>query len=103
VLTGISAVFSKSLDGPAAMRPNRIGRPPPSPDDPKRTPVSVWTGELSIEAAPATVAEMLLFDGGPYPASVWVVEPVVSLFINKSDFQQVCRRFHPAVRPLGSR
>jgi len=27
-----------------------------------------------------------LFDGGPYPASVRVVEPVVSLFINKSDF-----------------
>lgn len=48
---------------------------------------------LSIEAAPATVAELPLFDGGPYPASVRVVEPVVSLFINKSDFQQVCRQY----------
>lgn len=48
---------------------------------------------LAIESAPATVAELPLFDGGPYPASVRVVEPVVALFINKSDFQQVCRQF----------
>jgi CRP-like cAMP-binding protein len=43
---------------------------------------------LSIEAAPTSVAELPLFDGGPYPASVRVVEPVVSLFINKSDCRQ---------------
>ena len=48
---------------------------------------------LSLEAAPATVAELPLFDGGPYPASVRTVDPVVALFINKSDFQQVCRQF----------
>jgi CRP-like cAMP-binding protein len=48
---------------------------------------------LSIEAAPTSVAELPLFDGGPYPASVRVVEPVVSLFINKSDFQHVCRQY----------
>jgi CRP-like cAMP-binding protein len=48
---------------------------------------------LAIESAPATVAELPLFDGGPYPASVRVVEPVVSLFINKHDFQQVCRQY----------
>jgi CRP/FNR family transcriptional regulator len=48
---------------------------------------------LSIEAAPATVAELPLFDGGPYPASVRVVESAVTLFINKSDFQQVCRQY----------
>jgi CRP/FNR family transcriptional regulator len=48
---------------------------------------------LAIETAPATVAELPLFDGGPYPASVRVVEPVVSLFINKNDFQQVCRQY----------
>ena len=47
---------------------------------------------LSIEAAPATVAELPLFDGGAYPASVRAVEPVVALFINKSDFQQFCRQ-----------
>ena len=48
---------------------------------------------LSIESAPATVAELPLFDGGPYPASVRVVEPVVALFINKQDFQQFCRQY----------
>src|SRR5450755_2552986 len=47
---------------------------------------------LSIETAPASVAELPLFDGGPYPASVRVVEPVVALFINKIDFQQFCRQ-----------
>ena len=48
---------------------------------------------LALETAPSTVAELPLFDGGPYPASVRAVEPVVSLFINKSDFQQVCRQY----------
>ncbi len=48
---------------------------------------------LSIESAPATVAELPLFDGGPYPASVRAVEPVVALFVNKNDFQQFCRQF----------
>ena len=47
---------------------------------------------LSIETAPATVAELPLFDGGTYPASVRVVEPVMALFINKNDFQQFCRQ-----------
>src|SRR5579871_1920727 len=47
---------------------------------------------LAIETAPASVAELPLFDGGPYPASVRVIEPVVSLFINKSDFQQFCHQ-----------
>jgi len=48
---------------------------------------------LALETAPSTVAELPLFDGGPYPASVRAVEPVVSLFINKNDFQQVCRQY----------
>jgi CRP/FNR family transcriptional regulator len=48
---------------------------------------------LSIETAPATVAELPLFDGGPYPASVRAVEPVVALFVNKNDFQQFCRQY----------
>lgn len=48
---------------------------------------------LALETAPCTVAELPLFDGGPYPASVRAVEPVVTLFINKSDFHQVCRQF----------
>lgn len=48
---------------------------------------------LSLESAPSTVAELPLFDGGPYPASVRAVEPVTALFINKNDFYQVCRQF----------
>ena len=48
---------------------------------------------LALEGAPSTVAELPLFDGGPYPASVRALEPVAALFINKSDFQQVCRQY----------
>jgi CRP/FNR family cyclic AMP-dependent transcriptional regulator len=47
---------------------------------------------LSIETAPASVAELPLFDGGSYPSSVRVMEPVAALFINKNDFQQFCRQ-----------
>ena len=48
---------------------------------------------LSLETAPCSVAELPLFDGGPYPASVRAVGPVEALFINKGDFHQVCRQF----------
>ena len=48
---------------------------------------------LSLERAPSTVAELPLFDGGAYPASVRAAEPVVSYFINKGDFQSVCREY----------
>lgn len=48
---------------------------------------------LALETAPSSVAELPLFDGGPYPASVRAVEPLVALFINKTDFQQVCRQY----------
>jgi len=48
---------------------------------------------LALESAPSTVAELPLFDGGPYPASVRAVDPVAAYFINKSDFQQVCRAY----------
>jgi CRP-like cAMP-binding protein len=48
---------------------------------------------LALETAPSTVAELPLFDGGPYPASVRAVGPVNTLFVNKNDFQQVCRQY----------
>jgi CRP-like cAMP-binding protein len=48
---------------------------------------------LALERAPSTVAEVPLFDGGPYPASVRAVEPVTTLFITKAEFQQVCRQY----------
>jgi CRP/FNR family transcriptional regulator, cyclic AMP receptor protein len=51
---------------------------------------------LALENAPSTVAELPLFDGGPYPASVRAVGDAATLFINKADFYQVCRQ-HPEV------
>jgi CRP/FNR family transcriptional regulator len=48
---------------------------------------------LAIETAPSSVAELPLFDGGPYPASVRALEATTTLFINKNDFQQVCRHY----------
>jgi CRP/FNR family transcriptional regulator len=48
---------------------------------------------LALETAPATVAELPLFDGGPYPASVRAVGAVTALFVNKGDFQNVCRQY----------
>lgn len=48
---------------------------------------------LALETAPASIAELPLFDGGPYPASARAMEAVVSYFIDKSDFHQVCRHY----------
>jgi CRP/FNR family transcriptional regulator len=48
---------------------------------------------LSLEPAPCTVAELPLFDGGPYPASVRAEEATVAYFVNKTDFQNVCRQY----------
>ena len=49
---------------------------------------------LAVEPAPAPVAELPLFDGGTYPASVQAVDEVVALFIDKRDFRAVCLQ-HP--------
>ncbi len=45
---------------------------------------------LELITAPSSVAELPLFDGGPYPASVRAVRPSTALFINKLDFHQAC-------------
>lgn len=58
-----------------------------------KTSVSGREMMLALESAPSTVAELPLFDGGPYPASVRAVGPVVTYFINKADFYQVCRQY----------
>ena len=58
-----------------------------------KTSISGREMMLGLENAPATVAELPLFDGGPYPASTRAVGPVTAYFINKSDFQQVCRQY----------
>jgi CRP-like cAMP-binding protein len=51
---------------------------------------------LAIEAAPSSVAEVPLFDGGPYPATASAVGAVVAHLLTKQDFQHVCR-LHPEV------
>ena len=48
---------------------------------------------LAMESAPSTVAELPLFDGGPYPASVRAADDVTAYFINKTDFHHVCRQY----------
>jgi CRP/FNR family transcriptional regulator len=47
---------------------------------------------LDLVSAPSSVAELPLFDRGPYPASVRAVKPSVTLFINRADFYQACRQ-----------
>ena len=51
---------------------------------------------LAVESAPSAVAEVPLFDGGSYPASVAALGDVIAAFIHTKDFQQVCRQ-HPEV------
>jgi CRP/FNR family transcriptional regulator len=51
---------------------------------------------IAVETAPSTVAELPMFDGGPYPASVSAIDHVLSLFIDKRDFFALCRS-HPEI------
>lgn len=56
--------------------------------------VSAGGRELTLhrQAAPATMAEVPLVDGGPYPASVEAIQPVEALFLTRTDFLSLCRR-----------
>jgi len=47
---------------------------------------------LAVQEAPATVAEVPVFDGGPYPASVITQEPCEAMLIRRDDFLACCRR-----------
>lgn len=47
---------------------------------------------LAVQDAPATVAEVPVFDGGPYPATVIAQEPTDAMLILKDDFLSCCRR-----------
>ena len=51
---------------------------------------------LSIEGPGSSVAELPLFDGGNYPASVSAVDEATLLFLSKQDFQTLCLA-HPQV------
>lgn len=51
---------------------------------------------LAVEGPGASVAELPVFDGGGYPASVSAVEDTKVLFISRKDFRDVCME-HPEV------
>lgn len=51
---------------------------------------------LSIEGPGGSVAELPVFDGGNYPASVVAIEDTVLLFVSKQDFHDLCLA-HPEV------
>ena len=51
---------------------------------------------LAVEAAPSSVAEVPVFDGGKYPATATALDEVHAWHLGKQEFQQVCRE-HPEV------
>jgi CRP/FNR family transcriptional regulator len=51
---------------------------------------------LAIEGAGASVAELPVFDGDPYPASAAAVEPSHALFISRADLHALCLE-HPQI------
>ena len=51
---------------------------------------------LSIDGPGSSVAELPVFDGGPYPASVTAVDNATLLFVSKQAFQELCLA-HPQV------
>jgi CRP/FNR family cyclic AMP-dependent transcriptional regulator len=51
---------------------------------------------LSIDGPGSSVAELPVFDGGNYPASVAAIDQVTLLFVSKQDFQALCLA-HPQV------
>lgn len=48
---------------------------------------------LSIEGPGSTVAELPVFDGGPYPASVQAIVPTTMLYLSKQDFHALCIKY----------
>jgi CRP/FNR family cyclic AMP-dependent transcriptional regulator len=51
---------------------------------------------LSVDGPGSSVAELPVFDGGNYPASVAAMDDATLLFISKQDFQALCLT-HPQV------
>jgi CRP/FNR family cyclic AMP-dependent transcriptional regulator len=51
---------------------------------------------LSVDGPGSSVAELPVFDGGNYPASVSAVDDATLLFVSKQDFQELCLT-HPQV------
>jgi CRP/FNR family transcriptional regulator len=51
---------------------------------------------LNIEGPGSSVAELPVFDGGNYPASVTAIDDAILLFVSKQGFQALCLT-HPQV------
>jgi len=51
---------------------------------------------LNIDGPGGSVAELPVFDGGNYPASVAAVDETVLLFVGKEAFRELCLT-HPQV------
>ena len=51
---------------------------------------------LSIDGPGSSIAELPVFDGGSYPASVAAMDDATLLFVSKQDFQALCLA-HPQV------
>lgn len=51
---------------------------------------------LALDSAPCSVAEVPLFDGGDYPATVTALQETQAYFIGKDDFRRFCEA-HPKV------
>lgn len=51
---------------------------------------------LSVDGPSSSIAELPVFDGGNYPASVAAIDDTTLLFISKQDFQALCLA-HPQV------
>lgn len=62
---------------------------------------------LHVEGPGRPVAELPLFDGGPYPASAVTLEPTRLTFLPRADFEQLYRGnpdiAHAVIRGLGRR
>lgn len=51
---------------------------------------------LAVEGGGSSIAELPVFDGGPYPASASAVEESEMVFLSRGDFQNFCLE-HPEV------
>src|SRR5437588_4242516 len=58
--------------------------------EPRATQHRTFEQVLSIDGPGSSVAELPLFDGGNYPASVAAVNDATLLFASKQDFQELC-------------
>jgi CRP/FNR family transcriptional regulator len=56
-----------------------------------KSSASGWEILLTTETAPASIAEIPVFDGGNYPATAAAVDDVPAYLILKADSERLCR------------